>query len=105
VSEDVGEWSSFLNSLRLLLLAPLPLPLPLVSSLISESSSGEHDDESSSRLLWFRRWCWSCEPLPTPELLVLPPDDELLPLLVLILALCLDFSCCLHLALLFLNQT
>jgi len=69
----------------------------LLPSLITESSSGEHDDESSSRFEWLSKW-WS--PELAEELLLEPPDE-----LFADLEPCLDFSCWRHLARRFLNQT
>jgi len=86
-------WWSFSSFKLPVLLLLLPL------SFIRESSSGEHEDESSSRLEWFRRCCWS------PLLELLPPDVELLPPLLFIFCCCLDFSCWRHFARRFLNHT
>ena len=80
--DDVlGEWS-FRSVLRLFSSVVAPW---LFSCLIIESSSGEHEELSSSRFEWLSRW-WSLPELPDelelpPELLLPPLDD------------CLDFSC------------
>lgn len=62
--------------------------LLLVSLLMSESSSGEHDEESSSKFEWLRRWC---SPELADELLLEPPDE--LFAAELDLEPCFDFSC------------